>query len=124
MTSPLTGPWLRHVRADAPLRLLCLPYAGGGTADYRSWSADLPASVDVCPISLPGREQRLGERAFDAMEPLVQALLESLAPVLRAAPWALYGHSMGGWIGFELIRAVRRNRLPPPRLLMVASRRA
>jgi len=112
------------VRPDAELRLLCLPYAGGGTADFRSWSAELPATVDVCPVSLPGREQRLGERAFDKMEPLVQALVEDLAPVLRAAPWALYGHSMGAWIGFELVRAARRHRLPLPVLLLCASRRA
>jgi len=118
------SPWLRTVRPDARLRLLCLPHAGGGTADFRSWSDGLSPSVDVCPVSLPGREQRLGERAFDAMEPLVQALVEGLAPVLRAAPWAVYGHSMGAWIGFELSRAARRHRLPLPVLFLCASRRA
>ncbi len=117
-------PWIRALRPDARLCLLCLPHAGGGAADFRPWSDVLPAAIDVCPVSLPGREHRLGERAFDAMEPLVQAIVESLAPILREGPWALYGHSMGSWIGFELARAARRNRLPLPAMLMVASRRA
>jgi medium-chain acyl-[acyl-carrier-protein] hydrolase len=117
-------PWLRTIRPEARARLFCLPHAGGGTADFRTWSEALPPTIDVCPISLPGREQRLSERAFDAMEPLVQALLDGVAPVLRLAPWAIYGHSMGAWIAFELVRAARRNRLPLPAVFLCASRRA
>jgi medium-chain acyl-[acyl-carrier-protein] hydrolase len=117
-------PWLRALRPDARQRLVCLPFAGGGTVDYRGWSAGLPPEVDVCPVALPGREARLGERPYDSLESLVAALAPVLVPVVRGVSWALYGHSMGAWIGFELLRTFRRSHVPMPDVFFVASRRA
>lgn len=117
-------PWIRAVRDDAALRLLCFPYAGGGTADFRGWSEGLPGWIDVLPVVLPGRESRLSERATDDLPALVDALLPALLPVLRMGPYAVYGHSMGSWIAFELVRALRRTGRPLPVHLFVAARRA
>lgn len=117
-------PWLRRLDPAARLRLICLPFAGGGTADYRSWSDGLPGSVDVCPVVLPGRESRLRERPHDAMETLIAAMVDPLAAALRRIPYAIYGHSMGAWIGYELARALRQRGVAPPVHLFVAARRA
>jgi len=118
------APWLRRVDARAQTRLLCLPFAGSGTVDFRSWRDGLPGHVDLCPIVLPGRESRLRDPAIDRMEPLVDALVDALLPVLRSAPYVIYGHSMGAWVGFEWVRALRRRHAPLPRHLVVGARRA
>lgn len=98
-------------------RLICLPSAGGGTADFRRWKID----CTVMPACLPGRERRLSERPYRSMAPLVEDLADAL-PV--EVPFSLYGHSMGAWIAFELVRELRRRELPLPDRLLVGARRA
>jgi surfactin synthase thioesterase subunit len=75
--------------------------------------------VALCPIQLPGREERLFERPFDRMAPLVAAAVEELLPVLPPR-YALFGHSMGGMIGYELAQALRERGAPPPLHLFVS----
>jgi medium-chain acyl-[acyl-carrier-protein] hydrolase len=116
--------FVRGARPDARARLFCFPYAGGGAAEFRALAPELPAGIDLCPVVFPGREHRLGEQPYKAIEPLVAALLEALTPLLRAAPFAFYGHSLGSFVAFELTRALRRARRPLPARLWVAARHA
>jgi medium-chain acyl-[acyl-carrier-protein] hydrolase len=108
-------------RPAAAVRLFCIPYAGSGAAAYRGW-AENAAALDVCYIQLPGRENRLREEPFTSMP----ALIEALAGELEAwddRPYALYGHSLGGIIAFEVARAMRaRGRRQPLHLFASASR--
>lgn len=120
----MTTPWIQPVDEAAPSRLICLPYAGGGTADFRGWRDGLPRSVDLCPVVLPGRERRLAETPRVDLHELAEELLGAIGPLLRRAPYAIYGHSMGSWLGFELARAARRHHLPLPVHLIVGARRA
>jgi medium-chain acyl-[acyl-carrier-protein] hydrolase len=55
--------------------------------------------------------------------PLVQALADVVRP-LTDRPYALFGHSMGALLSFELARELRRQGLPAPRHLFVSGRRA
>lgn len=110
-------------RPDARCRLYCLPYAGGGASLFRTWPAHLPADVEVCAIQLPGREDRFREPRFTRIAPLVQTLAPLLLPHLQK-PFAVLGHSMGGLLGFELIRELRRLGAPLPRRLFITARQA
>jgi medium-chain acyl-[acyl-carrier-protein] hydrolase len=105
--------WLRYRRSrpQPRLRLLCLPYAGVGASVFRTWSESLPPDIELCPIQLPGREERLMEPAFDRVELLVPCLVEAVSPILDL-PFAIFGHSMGALLGFEFARQLRR--LPSP----------
>jgi medium-chain acyl-[acyl-carrier-protein] hydrolase len=105
------------------LRLFCLPYAGGGASIFRRWSAGLPGSVEVCPIQLPGRETRLKEPPFTRLSPLLHALGDAVRPYLDR-PFALYGHSLGALIAFELARYLRRTGNPGPVHLLASGRAA
>jgi len=110
-------------RPDARCRLYCLPYAGGGAALFRTWQNHLPANVEVCPIHIPGREMRFREPRFTSIERLVQTLAPAILPHLHK-PFAVFGYSMGGLIGFELIRELRRMGAPMPLRLLIAARQA
>ncbi|HEV8241006.1 MAG TPA: thioesterase domain-containing protein [Thermoanaerobaculia bacterium] len=116
------NPWLPALgrRAGARLRLFCFPYAGGGTAAFRDWQRQLPGSIEVCPVLLPGREARIGEPAVDRLRPLVAALEEALATALDL-PYAFFGHSVGALVAFELARALRRRGTAPPAHLFVSA---
>ena len=117
--------WLPHID-EAPagaLRLFCFPHAGGGTMHYQAWKAQLAPAVAVCPVRLPGRETRAGERPLERMGDLVDAFLEEMARH-AGAPYAFFGHSMGAAIAFETARALRKQALPLPAALFVSGARA
>jgi len=116
--------WVSCPRPDpgARLRLLCLPPAGGGALLFRGWAGRLPG-VEVCLVQLPGREARRHEPPFTHWEPLVQALAAGLEPWLDR-PFALFGHSMGALLGFELARHLRRMGKREPEALIASGRNA
>lgn len=118
-------PWLIRPlqRPDAAMRLICLPHAGGGASAFHHLGALLPQDVEMLAVQLPGRESRLGERPIRRMQPLVDALLVGIEPLLDR-PYALFGHSMGALIAFELGLELRRRDLPLPRTTIVSGRRA
>jgi medium-chain acyl-[acyl-carrier-protein] hydrolase len=90
---------------------------------FRSWPDGLPGDVEVCPVQLPGRGTRMSEAPFTRISPLVEALAQSLAPLLDK-PFAFFGHSLGAWVGFELARQLRRRSGVPPVRLFVSAARA
>ena len=95
-------------KSKAKIRLFCFPYAGGGSSIFRTWSDDLPDWVEVCPIQLPGRENRILEKPFHQMSDLVESVAQAIKSYLDL-PFALFGHSMGAWIAFELAHHLNKN---------------
>jgi medium-chain acyl-[acyl-carrier-protein] hydrolase len=83
----------------------------------------LPPEVDVCAIQLPGRGSRFREEPFRRAADLVPAVADALRPHLDV-PFALFGHSMGALVVFELTRELRRRRVPLPVLLAVSGHEA
>lgn len=120
-----TRSWVarRGPREASRVRLFCIPYEGAGPSVFRTWPDELPAWVDICAVQLPGREDRLRERAFDRLGPLVAELAAALGPLLDL-PFTLFGHGVGALIGFELARELRRAGQPGPVGLFVSGRRA
>jgi len=120
-----TNPWTLSFNPNeqARLRLFCFPYAGGGASIYRQWPQALPKEVEICPITLPGREMRLREKSYTRLTPLVEALTEALEPSLDK-PFAFFGHSMGGLIAFETARELRRQGYAEPLHLFISARPA
>jgi medium-chain acyl-[acyl-carrier-protein] hydrolase len=106
---------------EARVRLFCFPFAGGGASVYRRWGATLPASIAVYPIQLPGREERMREPAFTRLEPLCEAMLAVMAPLVDR-PFAFFGHSMGAIIAYELARAFQRQGRSPVHLFVSGQR--
>lgn len=108
---------------EARFRLFCLPYAGGGASIFRTWSDGLWPDIEVCPLQLPGRGNRLEEPPFTQLSHLIEAMVPALLPGLDR-PFALFGHSMGALISFELARHLRRGYGLSPVHLVVSGRQA
>lgn len=117
--------WLVFPRENpsARFRLFCFPYAGGNAWTFYKWPESLPAWVELCALQLPGRGNRMHEKPFRSLLPLVEAVAPEIDPHLDK-PFAFFGHSMGAMIAFELARHFRRVRGLLPVQLFISGRRA
>ena len=124
--SALTSIWFPGVQADvaAPVQLICLSYAGGTPSVYRDWPRYLADHVQVVPVLLPGRGLRLSETPYTRMEPLVGDIATALTGCGLTGSYALFGHSMGALVAYELARELRRRGEPEPLHLFVSGSKA
>lgn len=119
------SPWLpTNAGSDGRLRLVCFPHVGGGTAMFHRWARRVPQDLQVVPIKLPGREDRSWEPAVDSVAELVDRLTTDLLDYLRAAPFAFFGHSMGGLISYEWSQRLRGEGIQPRHMFISACRPA
>jgi|SRR5581483_3460586 len=115
----MTSWYLRNTkRTNAALRLFCFPYAGGSAVLFRDWLDLLAPRIEVMAVELPGHGSRRDEEPFTSVSPLVDALVSALLPDLNE-PFAIFGHSMGALVGYELARRLyTRVGLQPRRLFV------
>ncbi|MEU5690768.1 alpha/beta fold hydrolase [Actinosynnema sp. NPDC020468] len=99
-----------------------MPFAGAGGSFFREWD-HLSDDVEVLPVSLPGRERRIDQAPYRNVQRAVNGLLpDLLAEVDRDRPVAVFGHSLGAVLAFEIVRRlVDYTDLPVSRLLVSGS---
>lgn len=116
--------WMRRFdpAPEAPV-LLCLPHAGGAASAYFPLSAALAPQVEVLAVQYPGRQDRRHERPLDSIDALRDGVVAALAP-WRDRPLALFGHSMGGVLAYEVARVLSADGGTPPLHLFVSGRGA
>lgn len=108
--------WLRDFHtapdpASRPVQLVCLPHAGGSAGYFLPLSARLSGVAEVLAVQYPGRQDRWLEPAIDDLHELAEHVVAALGPARKDGPLALFGHSMGGLVAYEVAR-----RLAPARL--------
>lgn len=97
---------IRKPNPQARLRIFCFPYAGGSASTFLSWKELIEKEgVELVTVQLPGRANRFNEPAFSAMNDLVNDLYPKIKSLMDK-PYMIFGHSMGGYIGFELLKRV------------------
>jgi surfactin synthase thioesterase subunit len=116
--------WVRrfHPSGEARARLVCLPHAGGSASFYFPLSKALAPEWDVLAVQYPGRQDRRHEPCIDNIPELADAVAGVLAPWLDR-PVALFGHSMGATLAFEVASRLERDGVVPL-AVFVSGRRA
>lgn len=104
-------------------RLFCMPYAGGGVAPFRLWHRTLPDDVEVIAVQLPGREARLRESPLSSIAQMVDSIVPGVL-AMTDMPYAIFGHSMGALIAYELTTRLERMAACGPERLFASGRRA
>ncbi|MEV8638671.1 alpha/beta fold hydrolase [Streptosporangium sp. NPDC051023] len=107
-------------RPAATRSFVCLGFCGGGTGAYRPWASLLDERTELTLICYPGREGRFAENFARSWEELAE---DATAAVLSAVdrPYVLFGHSMGGWMAFDVATRIERRGGPVPESLVVSS---
>jgi surfactin synthase thioesterase subunit len=92
--------------ATPRLRLICFAYAGGSSEIFRGWVEHLDADIELIAVRLPGRGARLRDALHDTWPAIVDDCTRALAPYL-GEPHALFGHSFGGRLAYEIAQNTR-----------------
>jgi surfactin synthase thioesterase subunit len=111
------------LRTGTVLRVFCFPYAGGSAAIYQHWQQHAPNWLQICPVELPGRGRLYAENPFGSIAELAAAITSALYPYTNT-PYALFGHSMGGTIAYEVACGLEAAGRALPRKLFVSGARA
>lgn len=103
--------------------LFCLPYAGGSAkAIYGKWVQQLEPWIELKPLELAGHGKRMAEPFASSVQSAVEDLLDTMHPQITERPYAIYAHSMGTILAYELTVAIRSAGLPEPCVLFLSGR--
>jgi medium-chain acyl-[acyl-carrier-protein] hydrolase len=109
--------------AESRCTLFCLHHAGGGAAGFRNWPRLLGPSVQIGTVVLPGREASFGQPPFTDLAKAVTRICDEIQR-LTNMPYALFGHSLGAVLAFEIACNLQSAGTTAPSCLIVSGRRA
>ncbi|WP_433337028.1 thioesterase II family protein [Spirillospora sp. CA-294931] len=115
--------WFRCVetRPWASMRLFCLPHAGGSAVFFRTWAKETGPAVEVHAVQYPGRADRMGEALIPDPERMARLIAGAMAP-LTDRPFAIFGHSMGALLAYEVARLLQERDSAPAHLFVSGTR--
>lgn len=108
---------------DASIRLFCFHHSGGGASTYYPWRDYLSFHIEMISIQLPGRENRFTEPLNNNVQDIAFQLSEKFF-IYKDKPFFVFGHSLGGLIAFEFIKAVNQLYSLYPRHMIVSAIKA
>ncbi|MFD5405604.1 thioesterase II family protein [Streptomyces griseorubiginosus] len=134
MTKPVTTParatasvactqqWIRryHPKPERRITLVALPHAGGSASWFHPLSAALGDDIEVLAVQYPGRQDRRHEPLVADVAELADRITRALLP--WAGPVALFGHSMGATVAYEVARRLEEGGSPVASLIVSARR--
>jgi surfactin synthase thioesterase subunit len=77
------------------------------------WASKLQPEIQVLAVQTPGHGIRFAEHPYFTIPEIVADVVTNL-PIVDGQPFALYGHSLGAVVAFEVARQLRREGKPGP----------
>jgi surfactin synthase thioesterase subunit len=96
-------------RTEPSARIYVFPHAGAGPAALAALAAELPNSIELWALNLPGRQARLEEAPRTELEPLIGEITADLAEA--SGYYALFGYCGGGLLAYLAARRSTPKRL-------------
>ena len=90
------------------VRLYCLSCAGGTGALYKDWEE---LGIEVYPVEYAGHGSRFQEPLYCSVD---EAVEDIFLQIDTSCPYALFGHSMGSILCYELIIHLQKEHCPLP----------
>jgi medium-chain acyl-[acyl-carrier-protein] hydrolase len=91
---------------------------------YYAWKTYLDHHVELFPVELAGRGQRRLTPQYQTFDEAVVDVYEAIRNRVDDMPYALFGHSMGNWLVYELSHLISAGGHRQPVHLFLSGRRA
>ncbi|XP_028620793.1 S-acyl fatty acid synthase thioesterase, medium chain [Grammomys surdaster] len=89
-----------YQKPDAVFKLICFPWAGGGSIHFAKWGQKINGLLEVHAVRLAGRETRLQEPFANDIYQIAEEIVTALLPIIQDKAFAFFGHSLGSYIAF------------------------
>lgn len=99
-------------------QVFAIPYAGGSAISYAEWKRRSSPPIEFIPIELAGRGERVDELFYRSLQEAVIDIHQRIVDRLGPAPFAIYGHSMGALLAFEVAYHLCEFGRPPSHLFV------
>ncbi|KMY31606.1 hypothetical protein ACZ11_05140 [Lysinibacillus xylanilyticus] len=107
------------------IKLVCFPYAGASAMVYNNWRKSLNSRIQLVPIELAGRGKRYTDNHYQDFNEMVEDVYSIVKDQIdERSPYALFGHSMGSWLAYELTYKIMSEERHPPMHVFFSARRA
>ena len=101
--------------------IFTIPYAGGNKFSFKKYDLFLKNSFDIYHLELAGRGERFSEDLITDIYEVVDDLFNQIKDNIYGE-YILYGHSLGGLLGYLLILILEEKGLPIPSNFIVSGR--
>lgn len=116
--------WVGQLNLMYKLKLYCLPYAGGSALIFSSWKKYLSLEIELIPIELSGRGRRIHESLYNNLTDVIEDVFQIFKNDVNHMPYAIFGHSMGAMLSYELVQKIIDSNLPQPKHVFFSGRSA
>lgn len=106
------------------IKLFCFPYAGGSSVIFNKWKQYIDTKIDLIPVELAGRGKRIHEPLYGDVSDVINDVYEIISKMINGSTYALFGHSMGAMISYQLCQKLRKNEYTPPMHVFISGRGA
>ena len=105
-------------------KLFCIPYAGGSAMAYTRWKKHLSSEIELYPLELSGRGRKIKMPFYDSIHDAINDVFSMLEKELDDTPYALFGHSMGSVIAYEVAHKINESGCQKPMHIFFSGRKA
>ena len=74
--------------------------------NYMTWKKLLDNRIQIMPLELAGRGRRINEPLYNSTEEAINDIYNVIYKELDGTPYAIFGHSMGTMLTYELLRKI------------------
>lgn len=106
----------------AKVRLICFPFAGGGTSNYARWHKHLSDDVELYAFNLPGRERYFKKEFITSYHELIKIMSQEIAAIADR-PLLFFGHSFGALSAYFTALELQLNHQIIPAHMIASARR-
>ncbi|NLT09624.1 MAG: thioesterase [Ruminococcus sp.] len=119
----MNSKWIRFGknRIDSEKCMICIPFAGSGASLFAGWQKIIGNDMEILPIQLPGREERIAEKPLTSISDVVRSIAQAVVPVINGREFVIFGHSMGGLIAYALTAELENEYGMSPKLCIISA---
>ena len=104
--------------------LFGIPHAGGASNMFKKWEGLLDPHIKLFPVELLGHGKRIYDNTMIELEDYVEDIFYQIKPMATECAYAIYGHSMGSILAYELYKKIVKSQMRLPLHIFFSGKRA